>query len=183
LLDGQVVPETSRLLQPSPLVKRFASTIVDAASGNPIIDLACGSGRNAFYIAQFGANVICVDHDLTRIKNQFPEVGDPKRLTLVEMDLLADPWPFRPRTIGGIVLVDFLDRSLFLKCESSLIPGGYILIESVSGRGGNYFELPKAGEVKMAFERSFEFQFYREVKVGPRPSDAVTVRMLARHSK
>ena len=41
-------------------------------------------------------------------------------------------------------------------------------------------ELPRAEELRMAFERSLEFQFYREVKVGPRASNAVTVRMIAR---
>lgn len=174
------MPENSRLLQPSPLVKRFASTMVDAASGYPIIDVACGSGRNAFYVAQLGSPVICVDRDLTRLKNELPKRDISERLTLVEMDLLADPWPFKPHTIGGIVLVDFLDRSLFAIFERSLIPGGYIIIETVSGRGGNYLDLPRAEELRMAFERSVEFLFYREVKVGPRASNAVTVKMIAR---
>jgi SAM-dependent methyltransferase len=174
------VLENSRLLQPSPLVRKFAPTLVKAASSCPIIDVACGSGRNAFYIAEFNSAVICVDRDLTRIKKYFPECPRSKQLTLLEMDLLTDPWPFGPHTIGGIVLVDFLDRSLFMRFEESVIPGGYILVETVSGRRGNYLELPKAGELKMAFENSFEICVYKEAKVGPNTSNAVTVKMFAR---
>lgn len=153
--------------------------MVDAASGYPIIDVACGSGRNAVQVAKFGSSVICVDQDLTRLKTQMYERDFSRRLTLFEMDLLADPWPFRPRSIGGIILADFLDRSLFRSFEISLIPGGYMLIETVSGRGGNYLGLPRAGELKTAFEKSFDILIYREVKVGPGASNAVTVKMLA----
>jgi SAM-dependent methyltransferase len=174
------VLENSRSLQPSPLVKKFAPTIAEAASGYPIIDVACGAGRNAFYLAEFCPSVICVDRDLTRLRNQLPSRVVSLRLTLFEMDLLEDPWPFGSHTIGGIVLVDFLDLSLFALFERSLIEGGYLLIETVSGRGGNYLELPKASELRMVLEKSFDFRLYREVKVGPRGSNAVTVRLLAR---
>jgi hypothetical protein len=109
-----------------------------------------------------------------------PDVEISKRLTLIEMDLLADPWPFGERTIGGIVLVDFLDRSLFPLFERSLVTGSYLLIETISNRGGNYLELPRAGELRQAFERSLEFNVYREREAGPRTVDAVTVRMLGR---
>ena len=101
-------------------------------------------------------------------------------MTLMERDLLADSWPFEERTIGGIVLVDFLDRSLFQFFERSLVVGGYLLIETISNRGGNYLELPSAGELRKAFERSFEFCVYREREAGPRAIDAVTVRMLGK---
>ncbi len=96
------------------------------------------------------------------------------------MDLLADPWPFEERTIGGIVLVDFFNRSLFQFFERSLATGCYLLIETISNRGGNYLELPRVGELRRTFERSFEFNLYRERKAGPRIADAVTVRMLGR---
>jgi len=109
-----------------------------------------------------------------------PDAEIAKRLTLIKMDLVADPWPFGERTIGGIVLVDFLDRSLFQFFEQSLVLGGYLLIETISNRGGNYLELPRAGELRKAFERSFEFCEYCERDAGPCAADAVTVRMLAK---
>jgi hypothetical protein len=96
------------------------------------------------------------------------------------MDLLADPWPFASASIGGIVLVDFVDRSLFEFFIDAVLPGGYILIETVSGRGGNYLELPKSGELRKAFKKSCEISVYKEKRAGPIAHDAVTVKMLAR---
>lgn len=121
-----------------------------------------------------------MDRDLSRLKSRLPDQQILKRIKLVEMDLLANPWPFGEGTIGGIMLVDFLDTSLFRLLERSLIAGGYLLIETISNRGGNYLELPKADEVRKAFEKSFEFCLYRECKAGPRGMNAVTVKMLGR---
>lgn len=55
-------------LEPSPLVRRFAAKIVDAAAGKPVLDVACGSGRNALALSQLGCAVICVDRDLTTLQ-------------------------------------------------------------------------------------------------------------------
>lgn len=179
-MTKQQLPDRSHRSQPSPLLKKFANTIVNAASGYPIIDVACGAGRNAFYLAQLGCKVICIDRDLSCLKDRWSGGEISKHLTLIEMDLVADPWPFGERTIGGIVLVDFLDRSLFTFFERSLVTGSCLLIETISNRGGNYLELPSAGELRKAFEKSFEFHFYNEREAGPRQIDAVTVRMLGK---
>ena len=179
-MTKQQLPDRSHRSQPSPLLKKFANTILNAASGSPIVDVACGAGRNAFYLAQLGCKVICIDRDLSRLKDRWSDGEISKHLTLMEMDLIADPWPFGERTIGGIVLVDFLDRSLFQFFERSLIVGGYLLVETISNRGGNYLELPRAGELRKAFERSLEFCLYKEREAGPRRIDAVTVRMLGK---
>jgi SAM-dependent methyltransferase len=167
-------------LRPSALVKQFGRTMVDAASGYPVIDVACGAGRNAAYLAQLGCDVICLDRDLSRLKRVVTQKSVLERLDFIEMDLRADPWQFKAQTIGGIVLVDFLDSSLFASFEDSLRPGGYLLIETVSARGGNYLELPRAGELRTAFEKSLDFCLYRERPAGPSGANAVTVRMLGR---
>src|SRR5689334_13229867 len=84
-------------VQPSSLVRKFASAIISAAANYPIIDVACGSGRNALYLASLGASVICVDRDLSRLKNRLPQAQISNHLKLREMDLLADQWPFGKR--------------------------------------------------------------------------------------
>lgn len=137
-------------------------------------------GRNALYLAELGGSVICIDRDLSCLKKRQAKSNGSGGVELLEMDLIANPWPFGPRTVGGIVLVDFLDLSLFGSFEMSLIAGGLLLVETVSGRGGNYLELPKAGELKTTLKDGFEFEVFREKKVGPTTADAVTVRMLAR---
>jgi hypothetical protein len=99
------------------------------------------------------------------------------------MDLFTDPWPFGVSRAGGIVNVHFLLPSLFPSFESSITPGGYLLLETVPGCGGNYLQLPKAGELRAALERSFDLEFYKERKVGPVSFDAVTVQLLGRRKE
>ena len=172
--------------EPSPLVRRFAENIAEAASGKPVLDVACGSGRNALALAQLGCKVICVDWDLTALQSQLVHLRETvlkkavAKLSPHQMDLVKEPWPFAPSAAGGIVNVHFLLPTPFPRFEQSLSPGGYLLLETVPGCGGNYLELPKAGELKSVFGEAFEFEFYKERKVGPPGCDAVTVRMLAR---
>jgi SAM-dependent methyltransferase len=173
-------------LEPSPLVRRFAAKITDAAAGKPVLDVACGSGRNALALAQLGCTVICVDRDLTTLQAHVVRLRRTElrkasaKLTLHQLDLVKDRWPFTACAVGGIMNVHFLLPELFPFFERSLAPGGYLLLETVPGCGGNYLELPKAGELRSAFERVFELEFYQERRVGPLGFDAVTVRVLAR---
>ena len=173
-------------LKPSPLVRRFAAKIAELAAGKPVIDVACGSGRNALTLAQLGCPVICVDRDLTSLEAHVVLLRRTElrkasaKLSLYQLDLVVGPWPFAPCMAGGIINVHFLLPKLFPLFEQSLSPGGYLLLETVPGCGGNYLELPRSGEVKSAFEKGFEIEWYKERKVGPAGYNAVTVRMLAK---
>lgn len=173
-------------LEASPLVRRFAAKIADAAAGKPVLDVACGSGRNALILARLGCTVICVDRDLTSLQAHVVHLRRTElrkastKLSLHQLDLAKDRWPFTAGVAGGIINVHFLLPELFPFFERSLSPGGYLLLETVPGCGGNYLELPKAGELRSAFERVFELEFYQERTVGPLGFDAVTVRLLAK---
>ena len=172
--------------EPSPLVRRFASRVAIAAGERPILDVACGSGRNAVALGQLGCKVICVDIDLgsLRASRRAWRAGSLRgvssRLRLHEMDLMKDPWPFRANAIGGILNIHFLLPALLPHFVNCLVPGGYLLLETVPGCGGNYLELPKSGELRSAIEQVLEPTFYQERKVGPDGYDAVTVRLVAR---
>jgi hypothetical protein len=101
------------------------------------------------------------------------------KITLHAMDLIDDPWPFEPESVGGIINVHFLVPALLSCFTYSLAVGALLLIESVPGCGGNYLQLPKAGELKHALGDHFRFLFYKEQKVGPANIDAVTVKLVA----
>jgi hypothetical protein len=164
------------LLEASPLVRRFAARIVDAAGNAPILDVASGMGRNAMIFAQLGCTVICLDKNqdlLRRLPNN-------PRILPTQMDLATDRWLFGRSHLGGIVNVHFLLPAIFRRFKSSLSPGGYLLIETVPAHGNNFLELPKEGELRSALERAFDFDFYQEKKAGPPEYKKVTVRLLAR---
>jgi hypothetical protein len=96
------------------------------------------------------------------------------------MDLVKSPWPVDYGSAGGIINVHFTLPALFPLFANSLIPNGYLLLETVSGCGENFMELPKKGALKTALEANFEFEMYREKPVGPVERQAVTVKLLAR---
>lgn len=137
-------------------------------------------------LCHLGCTVICMDRDLTGLETQrsrFSRTSLSKvseRMVLQQLDLEKDPWPFAACSVGGIINVHFFLPALFPCFERSLSPGGYLLFETVPGCGGNYLQLPTAGAVKNSLGDSFDLEFYKEGKVGPRDYDAVTVQVLAR---
>jgi SAM-dependent methyltransferase len=171
--------------QPSPLVRRFASKLAAAAGASPIVDVACGAGRNALFLDNLGCTVIGVDNDPARLEALRRASSSGSRLgasglSVKRIDLVKDPWPFGPQSLGAIVNVHFFLPKLFLDFENSIVPGGYLLFETVPGCGGNYLELPRAGSVRAVLAGAFTFEFYREHKVGPPDHDSVTVQLIAR---
>jgi SAM-dependent methyltransferase len=174
------------LSEASPLVRRFGTKLAAIASTRPILDVACGSGRNAIVMAQLGCAVTCVDKDLTGLEvalwrlHQTSFADAAKRIAALNVDLVKDAWPFGPRTVSGIINVHFFLPELFRYFESSLYPGGFLLFETVPGCGGNYLELPKSGQIRCALEQSFDFEFYNERRVGPSTHGSVTVQTVAR---
>jgi SAM-dependent methyltransferase len=157
----------------SPWVRQHGTTIAHACQSRPVLDVACGSGRNALFLVELGCEVIGVDKDLSR-------TATSERFEARRVDLDNDPWQFEEATLGGIIQVHFLRRELFPRFAFSLARGGYLLIETVPGCGGNYLELPKEGELRKELSAEFEIVAYRERRVGPSEMDAVTVRSLAR---
>src|SRR2546427_10058106 len=86
-----------RRLTPSGLVRRFASRIVETAGGFPILDLAGGGGRNAFFLASLGANVICLDRNLAQFEYSQRRLSlalSSPKVSAMRMDIFRDGWPF-----------------------------------------------------------------------------------------
>ena len=166
-------------LEASSLVRRFGAKVAGASHGKPILDVACGSGRNAFFLSSLGATVICMDRELTRLREYLAQNASTG-IIAQQIDLINDPWPFTSASVGGIVNVHFTCPALFPFFGSSLSPNGYLLLETVPGCGGNYMELPKKGQLKAALEGFFSFEMYKERPVGHPERNAVTVKLVAR---
>lgn len=166
---------TDRSSEPSALVRRFGRRIVEAAKGAPILDVGCGAGRNAIYLAQLGGTVICIDKNFDVLR----ELPRTNRIVPLYIDLAKDRWPFAQSKVGGIISVHFLMPELFPRFESSLSRGGGLLIETVPGHGGNYLELPRQNQLSRTLKGAFRFEFYREKKAGPASCEKVTVRLFA----
>jgi len=173
-------------LSVSPRVRKFGREMVLAAEGHPILDVACGGGRNGVWLAHLGGRVVGIDVDLRGIEaeRETKEKGSLndafRRIKLLNCDLIREPWPYPPQSVGGIVNIHFLEESLLPRFCDSLISGGLLILETVEARGENYFELPKAGFLREALEQSLSLLVYNERSVGPHGVDAVTVKLVGK---
>lgn len=89
-----------------------AKIVVEAAAilrPGRALDLACGAGRNAHYLAERGWSVIGVDLSVAAIRM----VNVPVLLA----DLERDPLPFRDQSFDLVCIVNFLHVPLFAEAR------------------------------------------------------------------
>ncbi len=97
------------------------------------LDVACGDGTNAVWLAERGLRVDAVDGSRVALANldaRLSRRGLSDRVTPILADL--DQPPFC-RGIGAydlVVCISFLDRALIAELPAWLAPGGWILFET-----------------------------------------------------
>lgn len=114
---------SSAPLAPSPWVYRFAGLI---PAGGEVLDLACGGGRHARYLAGLGYRVEAVDRD----ESQLSRLADVPRITTRQADLEGGPWPYFGRQFEGIVVTHYLWRPLMPQLMACLAEGGTLIYET-----------------------------------------------------
>ncbi len=107
----------------SPWVQRFVPLI---ASGGKVLDLACGGGRHARYLAGLGYQVEAVDRDAAAIDALRGIHGINPRCA----DLEGGPWPYGVACFAGIVVTNYLWRPLMPQLMAALDKGGVLIYET-----------------------------------------------------
>jgi SAM-dependent methyltransferase len=161
---------------PSPWVARWAGLI---RPGGEVLDVACGAGRHARFLAAQGFEVCAVDRD----PGLFP--SPPRGVTLVGADLEAGPWPFAGRRFDAVVVSNYLHRPLLPVLVDSLEAGGVLVYETFA-RGNERFGKPSnpdfllaPGELLEAVHGKLRVVAYEDLVVSvPRP--AAIQRLCAR---
>ena len=162
-----------------------------AACDGPILDIACGHGRNALYFAALGRDVIAADRNLRRLRLLFAtgkarlinDHGEPVVVAKIHVlccDFRVETWPFRPVMFGGAIMVDYYSLDILPYLAGSMKPGAALFIETPKGYGGNYLALPLRGSIRAALAERFELENYSERHAGPKLSENVSVIALAR---
>lgn len=137
--------------RPSAWVVRWADLLQ-----SPVLDLACGRGRHARYLAGRGMEVVAVDRD--------PHLDLPEvRIEVLQLDLeTGELGPLASRRFGGIVVTNYLHRPLFPWLREALLPGGVVIYETfMSGLRNPDFML-ESGELTRAFPSPFEILAWEE---------------------
>jgi SAM-dependent methyltransferase len=95
------------------------------------LDLACGSGRNALWLAAQGFRTLAVDRDAVALDALHHEAVQ-RRLTIRTQTVdLENGEPFlEPGTFDLIVVVHYLHRPLFPSIVGALRAGGVLVYET-----------------------------------------------------
>lgn len=126
---------------PSPWVCRFAPLI---PGGGTVLDVACGSGRHARWLAQRGWRVEAVDRDPQALA---PLAASGVRTRVA--DLEADPWPYAGQHFDGVVVTNYLYRPLLPVIVAALAPAGVLIYETFA-RGNERYGRPSNPEFLLA---------------------------------
>lgn len=168
------------ILAPSAWVCRFAPLI---RSGGTVLDLACGSGRHARWLAQRGWQVEAVDRDAQALAALAQVPGVRTRVA----DLEAGPWPCPGERFEGIVVANYLHRPLLSLLVAALAPAGVLIYETFArgnerhGRPSNPEFLLTPGELLLAVA-GLRVIAYEDLYVDvPRP--ALVQRICAIHAQ
>ena len=111
-------------LAPSDWVQRWGARLPTAAT---VLDVACGSGRHVRWLADRGHGVTALDRDASALA---PLRSAPGRIEVVEADIENGPWPLPGRTVGAVVVTNYLWRPLWPTLRDSLAPGGWLIWET-----------------------------------------------------
>jgi len=123
------------------------------ASGDGL-DLACGSGRNALWLAEQGYQTLGVDRN-SRVLDELSQEAARRRLSIrtQAVDLETGEPFLKPDTFDLIVVVHYLHRPLFPALVRALRPGGVLVYETftraqaVRGKPANPAFLLEPGEL------------------------------------
>ena len=109
--------------RPSAWVQRFAMQI---RKEGEVLDLACGGGRHARWLAGEGWRVEAVDRDSAALAGLAGVAG----ITVRVADLEHGAWPYVGRRFAGIVVTNYLHRPLLPLIEGALAEGGVLIYET-----------------------------------------------------
>jgi SAM-dependent methyltransferase len=108
---------------PSPWVIRFAACIPPAAR---VLDLACGTGRHARWLAGRGFEVVAADRDASALAR----LADVPLAGTLCVDLEEGTWPWINADFDAVVVTRYLFRPRLDRLAALLRPGGVLIYET-----------------------------------------------------
>ncbi len=95
------------------------------------LDVACGTGRNSFFIAEHGLDVVCLDFSaqgLNFLKHHRCSEPITKKLFPIQADLSNTPLP--DESFDAVFVIRYLDRTAFRSYVKMLKPKGLLFFKA-----------------------------------------------------
>jgi len=135
------------------LIEKFLTLSEGKNKPLPLLDLACGSGRNGKYLSKRGYPVTFADKNPVVLNELALTLKDNKSKTW-QVDFEQPNKPMLPiNTFGSILVFRYLHRPLMEQIKGAVVPGGYVVYETftvknrVFGRPNNPNFLLELGEL------------------------------------
>ena len=131
---------TNPAMAPSPWVRSCIEGLVATGAIKPglrALDLACGGGRHALYLAGLGCSVHAVD------KNT-PDTKWPSNVEFESMDLEQPDWPLAGQHYDLIVVTNYLHRPHFENLLANLKSEKAVLVYETFMDGNAQFGSPRS---------------------------------------
>jgi len=150
-------------LHHSPLIGKYLKQLASLSTDKPapVLDLACGSGRNGLYLVENGISVTFADINSNAIEQvqQHASVVKNKQCTnFWSIDFEQEgATPLAGKYFAAIMVFRYLHRPLFAQIKEAILPNGIIIYETFTteqaqfGRPKNPNFLLKAGELADVF--------------------------------
>ena len=127
---------------PSEWVSRWVERI---PRGGRVLDVACGNGRHARFLAARGFAVEAVDRDPALLATLAGLTGVTTRCA----DLESGGWPYPDEAFAGIVVTNYLHRPLFPRLLAGLTADGVLIYETFA-RGNERYGRPSNPDFLLA---------------------------------
>ncbi len=169
--------DANQIIEASPWIVRFAGLF---PAGGRILDLACGGGRHASFLASRGHPVEAVDRDAAALARLQGIDGIATR----HADLEGGPWPYFGQSFAGIVVSNYLFRPLLPHLLRALGEGGVLIYETFMvgnerfGRPTNPAYLLRSGELLDLVQRRLTVVAFEQGEVD-QPKPATVQRICA----
>ena len=152
---------------PKPLVLELAAVLPRAGRA---LDIACGEGQLAAWLARRGLEVTAVDISpvaLAKLRAQAGAEGFAERLSTVEADLDDGLPPLAPG-LALVSCIDFYAPAVMSQARELLAPGGMLLLQVLLQPPGGDSPHRVARGAALELAAGLRLLFYREGVIGGR---------------
>jgi tellurite methyltransferase len=113
---------------PTPLLVETASALAPGKAPRKALDLACGAGRNALWLAEHGWEVTAVDGAPAAIEILRTRATDRGlKINAVVADLEKGEYEIEPSRWDLVAMCYYLQRNLFEPSKRGVAPGGLLI--------------------------------------------------------